>query len=200
MSRSDTRMETSVSLLDRLSGNPSEGDWRRMVDLYQPLLRSWCLRAAVPETDADDLIQDTLTVVVREVERFDRRHPGAFRAWLRGILANRLRNYFRSRTTRPVAPGTSDFLSRLDELEAPDSALSREWDLDHDRHVAARAMQLVQTDFTPATWQAFRRLVLDEAATGDVAAELGLSENAVLLAKSRVLKRLREELRGLVEC
>lgn len=193
-------METSVSLLDRLIGHPSEGDWRRMVDLYQPLLRAWCLRAGVPDTDADDLIQDTLTVVVREVDQFDHRHPGAFRAWLRGILANRLKKFFRLRSQRPLATGTSDLAVRLDELEAPDSALSREWDRDHDRHVAARAMKIVQQDFAPATWQAFRRLVLEAAAPGDVAAELGLSVNAVLLAKSRVLKRLRAELSGLVDC
>lgn len=193
-------METSVSLLDRLTGSPSEDDWRRMVDLYQPLLRAWCLRAGVTEADADDLTQETLTVVVREVETFDRRHPGAFRAWLRGILANRLKNFFRARQHRPVATGASDFLDRLDELEAPDSALSREWDRDHDRHLAARAMKIVQHDVTPATWQAFRRLVLDAASPNDVAVELGLSVNAVLLAKSRVLKRLRAELNGFVEC
>jgi RNA polymerase sigma-70 factor (ECF subfamily) len=193
-------VETSVSLLDRLTDSPSEEDWRRMVDLYQPLLRSWCLQAGVREADADDLIQDTLAVVVREVERFDRRHPGAFRAWLRGILANRLKNFFRGRAHRPLATGASDFLSRLDELESPDSALSREWDRDHDRHLAARALKLVEHDVTPPTWQAFRRLVLDGAPPADVAAELGLSVNAVLLAKGRVLKRLRSELEGLVEC
>lgn len=193
-------METSVSLLDRLTGTPTEGDWRRMVHLYQPLLRAWCLRAGVSETDADDLTQETLTAVVREVNRFDRQHPGAFRAWLRGILANRLKNFFRARQNRPIATGASDFLDRLDELESPDSALSKEWDRDHDRHLAARAMKLVQQDFTPATWQAFSRLVLEGASPATVAAELGLSANAVLLAKGRVLKRLRGELDGLVEC
>lgn len=193
-------METSVSLLDRLTGHPSEGDWLRMVALYQPLLRSWCLRSGANEADADDLVQDTLAVVVQEVSAFDRRHPGAFRAWLRGILANRLKNFFRGRARRPIATGASDFLDRLGELEAPDSALSKEWDRDHDRHLAARAMKLVRQDVAPATWQAFHRLVLESAAPADVARELGLSENAVLLAKSRVLKRLRAELSGFVEC
>lgn len=193
-------METSASLLDRLVDGPAEADWRRMVDLYQPLLRSWCLRSGAPESDADDLVQETFTVVIREVAEFDRRHPGAFRAWLRGILANRLKNFFRARHYRPVATGASDFLHRLDELESPSSALSKEWDRDHDRHLAARAMKLVRQDFTSATWQAFHRLVLDGAAASEVAAELKLSVNAVLLAKSRVLKRLRSELQGFLDC
>src|SRR5688572_13923990 len=68
-------LETSISLLDRLAGSPSERDWQRMVELYQPLLRSWCLRSGVPEADVDDLTQETLMVILREVATFDRRHP-----------------------------------------------------------------------------------------------------------------------------
>lgn len=61
-------------------------------------------------------------------------------------------------------------------------------------------MKIVQQDFTPTTWQAFSRLVLEGASPAEVAAKLGLSANAELLAKGRVLKRLRSELDGLVEC
>lgn len=193
-------METSVSLLARLSEQPTDPDWRRLFDLYQPLLRSWALRAGLGDADADDLTQETLSVVVREVATFDRGRVGAFRSWLRAILANRLRDFFRGRRARPVATGTSDFLDRLDELEAPESALSKQWDREHDKHVAAKALKSVQGDFAPATWQAFRRQVLDGVAPAQVAAELGLSQNAVLLAKSRILKRLRAEVAGFVDC
>ena len=192
-------METSISLLERLAGAPTDDDWRRLVELYQPLLRAWAARAGVQVADADDLAQDVLLVVFREVAGFDRRTLGAFRAWLRTILANRVRDYFRQRQHRPIATGDSDFLRRLDELESPDSALSRLWDRDHDEHVAASLMRRVQGDFAPATWQAFRRHALEGEPAARVAAELGLSLNSVLLAKSRVLKRLRQELAGLVE-
>ncbi len=84
-------------------------------------------------------------------------------------------------------------------MESPESALSRLWDRDHDEHVAASLLRRVQGDFTPATWQAFLRHVLEGAPAARVAEELGLSLNSVLLAKSRVLKRLRQELAGLVE-
>ena len=84
-------------------------------------------------------------------------------------------------------------------MESPDSALSRQWDREHDEHVAASLMRRVQGDFAPATWQAFRRHAREGEPAGQVAEALGLSLNAVLLAKSRVLKRLRQELAGLVE-
>jgi len=51
----------------------------------------------------------------------------------------------------------------------------------------------------PATWRAFRRQVVDECSASSVADELGLTANAVLIAKSRVLRRLREEARGLTD-
>jgi RNA polymerase sigma-70 factor (ECF subfamily) len=192
-------METSVSLLERLAGAPTDDDWRRLVELYQPLLRAWMTRAGVPATDSDDLSQEVLLVVFREVGGFDRRGPGAFRSWLCTILTHRVRDYFRARQYRPVAAGGSDFLRLLDELEQPGSALSRQWDREHDEHVAASLLRRVERDFAPATWQAFCRHVLQREPAAVVAGELGLSLNSVLLAKSRVLKRLRQELAGLVD-
>src|SRR5262249_8658126 len=130
-------METSVSLLERLAGTPSDDDWRRLLDLYQPLLRAWMARAGVAAADAADPIQDVLLVVFRQGGGFERRGTGAFRAWLRTILAHRVRDHFRAAGYRPTATGDSDFLLRLDELESPESALSRLWDREHDEHVAA---------------------------------------------------------------
>jgi RNA polymerase sigma-70 factor (ECF subfamily) len=192
-------VETSLSLLERLTGTPTDDDWRRLLDLYQPLLRAWTARAGVPSSDTDDLIQEVLLVVFREVGGFERRGPGAFRAWLRTILVHRMRDFFRSQKYRPTATGDSDFLRQLDELESPDSTLSKLWDREHDEYVAASLLHRVEGDFAPATWHAFRRHVLEGEPAPRVAAELNLSLNSVLLAKSRVLKRLRQELAGFVE-
>lgn len=186
------QMETSLTWLGRLTGAPNEGDWEQLLDVYGPLLRGWLARSAVAAADHDDLIQDVLMVVFRRVSEFEHRGPGAFRAWLRGILANHLRKYFRD---RPPLAGAID----LDAIADPDSVLGRAWDREHDEHVAARALRLVEGDFGKETWAAFRLQVLEGRPPREVAAELGLSVNAVLLAKSRVLKRLRAELGGLVE-
>lgn len=184
-------METSLAWLGRMTTAPNGPDWRRLVDAYSPLLHGWLVRAGVPASDRDDLVQEVLMVVVRKVNDFEHRGPGAFRAWLRGILANHIRKFFRERPTGPAID--------LDQLAAKDSVLSRIWDRDHDEHLAARAIRAVEGDFAPATWAAFRRQVFDGCKPADVAVELGLSLNSVLLARSRVLKRLRKELHGLVE-
>jgi RNA polymerase sigma-70 factor (ECF subfamily) len=190
---------TPLSLLDRLRERPDQISWRRLVDLYTPLIRSTLSRYGVPDADAEDLLQEVLGVMVREVPAFEHNgRPGAFRCWLRKVIVFRLRAYWRGQKTQPAA-ADSEFDTRLSELEDNASDPSRQWDQEHDAAVARRLLELLETEFTPSTWQAFRRQVLEEARPADVAAELGISVNAVLIAKSRVLRRLREEGRGLVE-
>jgi DNA-directed RNA polymerase specialized sigma24 family protein len=119
--------------------------------------------------------------------------------WLRGILANRLRDFWRARRRRPLATGDSDFHDQvLQQLEDPTNDLTRLWDRKHDQHVARQLLALVKPDFSPVTWQAFSRVLEGERAA-KVAADLGISVNAVYLAKSSVIKRLREEMEGLTD-
>jgi len=85
------------------------------------------------------------------------------------------------------------------QLADPHSDLRRQWDEEHDRHVVQRLLDQIEHDFTPPTWQAFRRVVLDGVSPAVAAAELGLTENVVMLARLRVVKRLREEGRDLLD-
>jgi RNA polymerase sigma-70 factor, ECF subfamily len=192
--------ETSISLLDRLRLQPDEDSWKRLVNLYSPLIRGWLRRQGVQEQDADDLSQEVMTVVVRELPHFvHNQQPGAFRHWLRAVTVNRLRALWRAGRRGTRGSGGSNFAAMLDQLEDPQSALSRLWDQQHDQHVARRLLELIRPQFEEKTWRAFRRVVLDGLKPAAVAGELGMSVNAVLLAKSRVLSRLRQEMRGLTD-
>jgi RNA polymerase sigma-70 factor, ECF subfamily len=192
--------ETSSTLLARLSDRSDSIAWRRMVDLYSPLISAWLRRHGVSPADAEDLTQETLAVVVREVSRFQHNgRVGAFRAWLRTITINCLRQSLRSRRLRFHATGSPDVTAMLDQLEDPDSDLSRRWDHEHDEHVLKRLLELIEPEFRLATWQAFRRQVIDGASAATVAAELDLSVNAVLIAKSRALGHLRRDAQGLID-
>jgi RNA polymerase sigma-70 factor (ECF subfamily) len=87
----------------------------------------------------------------------------------------------------------------LDDLEDPHGGLSRVWDEEHDRYVLERLMELIEPEFKPATWAAFRGHVIEGRPADAVAAELGVTPNVVFIAKSRVLHRLRDEARGLID-
>jgi RNA polymerase sigma-70 factor, ECF subfamily len=184
---------TSVSLLDRLkAARPDATDWRRLQDIYLPLIQRWLRRVPGLGTEADDVAQEIFLVVVRELPEFERRREGSFRAWLRNITVNKTRSFSKQRHRRP-AVGLDPADGFLDQMADPDSELAREWDREHDEHVTRKLLAAVQPDFHPTTWAAFRRLAVDGMPAARVAEELGMSENAVLLAKSRVIRRLREE-------
>jgi RNA polymerase sigma-70 factor (ECF subfamily) len=187
-------MDTPLSLLERVRDPADAVSWRRLVALYDPLIRRW-LRRSVGEADQDDLVQEVLSAVLRAMPGFEHSgRPGAFRHWLRTTTGHHLSAFWKARRSRSVAPPFD-----WDQLQEPQSELSLAWDREHDEFVARRLLELMEPEFSPATWGAFRRQVIDGAKPAAVAAELGTTVNAVLLAKSRVLGRLRKEGRGLID-
>src|SRR5262249_27741001 len=148
-----------------------EGDqdaWSDLTALYRPLIRAWLRRQSVAEADLDDLTQDVLLCVARNLPSFSHSgRPGAFRAWLRSIVSRRACDFWRAQP--PVAGGEA----ALAQLEDPESALNRLWEQEHDLYVLRCLLEMVAQEFEQNTLQAFRRLALDGAAGPDVAAELG---------------------------
>jgi RNA polymerase sigma-70 factor (ECF subfamily) len=188
-------MNTPLSLMERLRDPADAASWRRLVDLYTPLIRRW-LGRAVPGADEDDLVQDVLGAVLRAMPSFVHTgQVGSFRRWLRTTTAQQLSTFWRSRRARPGEAPPNVWA----QLEDPESDLGQVWDREHDEFVARRLIRLMQPEFSPVTWAAFRRLVLDGRSADEVASELGMSVNAVRLAKYRVLARLRKEGRGLID-
>ena len=188
---------TSLSLLDRLRGNDPEA-WRRLVALYGPLVLFWGRRGGLNEDDAADLLQDVFRSVTCAIGRFRRDRPGdTFRGWLWSIARNKLRDHFRERDREPVAAGGSEALARFTQIpeEEPDSAA----DSEPSRGLLRRALDLVRDGFEEPTWQAFWQTTVDGRSPTDVAAALGVGLASVYQAKSRVLRRLREELGGVLE-
>lgn len=190
---------TSATLLARLRDARDDDAWSRLNDLYTPLIRSWAVRLGVRGSDADDLTQDVLAVVVRRFPEFVHpERPGAFRGWLRAIAANCAREAWRAKKVSPRAPGGTDFGSYLARLEDPADDLSREWDRQHDVYVTRRLLERIKADFEPKTWELFQGFVLEGRPAEQVAAAAGTTLNAVYIAKSRVLARLRDEAGGLL--
>ena len=191
--------DTSLSLLARVREPADAEAWNRLAELYTPLLRRWLLSYQVQDSDADDLIQEVLETVFRDVGKFEHANgEGAFRGWLRQILVHRLRNLWRGRKYRPEVGGTP-ILDRLNELEDETSQLSRVWNQEHDRQVIARLMELIRPRFQAKTWEAFHRQMFAGQKAEQVAESLAMSIGSVYVARSRVLSALRREAAGLVD-
>ncbi len=184
---------TSISLLERLRLPGEHAAWRRFVHLYTPLIFDWARGMGLSANDAEDLVQDVMTVLVRRLPEFRYDENGSFRAWLRTITVNRCRDVYRRRGVRPHTTG--DGFVDLETPDATDALVEEEYR----QSLVSRALELMQNQFEAATWKACWECVVNDRPPEEVAAELGLSVNAVYVAKSRVLRRLRRDLDGLLE-
>ncbi|HVS35252.1 MAG TPA: sigma-70 family RNA polymerase sigma factor [Gemmataceae bacterium] len=185
---------TSLGLLDRLkSAKPDAAEWQRLQDIYLPLIRHWLSRLPGLHDEVDDLSQEVLVVLFRELPSFERRRDGSFRAWLRQVAVNRIRAYCKTKHKQSLGGFLRQADSVFSQLEDPTSDLARQWDQDHDRHVFQKLLAVVRPDFEPTTWEAFTRFALDGRPAERVAEELGMTPSAVMQCKFRILKRLREE-------
>ncbi|HEY7312606.1 MAG TPA: sigma-70 family RNA polymerase sigma factor [Gemmataceae bacterium] len=197
----DPQRTTSKTLLQRLRANDSEA-WRIMVELYSPLVCHWATRGGVRGADVEDVAQEVLQAAATHMQNFRRDRPGdSFRGWLRGITRNMVLQHFRRSGRHPRGSGGTDALVQLHTIEDSDAARQDEDDdpaeeLDGLRR---RALELVRGEFEERTWRAFWMTVVESRSPADIAAEMGVSATAIRMAKSRVLRRLKETFGDLIQ-
>jgi RNA polymerase sigma-70 factor (ECF subfamily) len=185
---------TSVSLLERLRQPGAAEAWERLVELYTPLLYYWACRIGLCEADAADLVQEVFAVLVQKLPEFMYDRHKSFRGWLRTILLNRWRDQ-RRRAAAAHFQSNDELLASVPDSANPE----RFWEIEYREQLVGRALELMQSEFQPKTWKACWETVVSDRPAAAVAAELGMSVDTVYAAKSRVLRRLRQELEGLLD-
>jgi RNA polymerase sigma-70 factor (ECF subfamily) len=181
---------TSPTLLQRLR-QPGQGDaWARFVHLYSPLIYYWSRRTGLQPQDAADLVQEVFALLLRKLPEFDYDGQRSFRGWLRTVTLNKWKE---ARRRRAAAGGAEADLAVLATNEHADAL----WDEEYRQYLVGRALEVMKAEFQPGTWMACWAHIVDGKPAAEVAAELDMSVNAVYLATSRVLRRLRTELDGL---
>ncbi|MEM8864048.1 MAG: sigma-70 family RNA polymerase sigma factor [Planctomycetota bacterium] len=194
-----TNAPTSQSLLRRVQTGAGEESWHEFVTFYDQLIQGWLRRQGVKANDAEDVRQEVLAVVLKEIGRFEHNgRTGAFRNWLRTVTANRLRDFWRARKRQKTA-GEADLEELARQLDDATSDLSRIWNHEHDRKMLECLMLRVSKQFAPKSMQAFRQVVIEQRPIDDVSDELELTINAIRVAQSRILRALRKEGAGLLD-
>jgi RNA polymerase sigma-70 factor (ECF subfamily) len=169
--------------------------WQRLVSLYTPLVYHWCRRAGLQAADAADVGQEVFKAVARKVAEFNKeRSGGSFRRWLSVVVRTKIIDHHRRQQGEAVGVGGSQAEALLQQLAEESSREGQAGSEADEVHLLYhRAVQLIQGEFEEPTWRAFWRTAVDGIDAAEVADELGLSRNAVYLARGRVLRRLREE-------
>jgi RNA polymerase sigma-70 factor (ECF subfamily) len=170
--------------------------WRRLVEIYRPLVRFWCGQGGVRGQDAEDVSQEVFAAVSAGLAGFRQHRPGdTFCAWLCGITRNLVLLHFRRNQGRPQAVGGEQARQDLEDVPDPWPGPGEE-----DREVSPvcrSALQRVRGEFAERTWQAFWLTVIEGRSPAELADELDMLPATIRQAKSRVLRRLKEELGGL---
>jgi RNA polymerase sigma-70 factor (ECF subfamily) len=169
--------------------------WRTFVAVYAPVVYRYARRQGLQDADASDLMQEVMGEVSRAIRGFDYRpERGRFRCWLRTIARRKLLRFHERQGRRP------EVLVPPEELEQQGGAeADRDWDEAFHAEVLRVALSRVRRHFEPSTWRAFERVWLENTPAAEAAAELSMRIEAVYYTKSRVLKRLEEEVQDLAE-
>jgi RNA polymerase sigma-70 factor (ECF subfamily) len=189
---------TRASLLLRLRDGGDAEAWRQFLRLYAPVVYGFARKRGLQDADAADLMQDVLRSVVAAAPRLDY-DPGrgSFRGWLFTVTRNKVFNFLGSARHRTDGSGDPDAHQRLLEQPAPPD--DGDWEHEYERRLAALAMESVRGEFQAPTWRAFWMTAVEGRGAREAGDALGLSPGAVYVARSRVLARLRGEVRRLQE-
>lgn len=193
----DDSQATRESLLIRLEDTRDRQAWADFVDLYSPVIYGFARRHGLQDADAADLVQEVLRSVARSILKYDRR-KGRFRNWLMAVVRRRLSKHWVDRQRQAAGSGDSrvhEWLERVASSVGPEQL----WEQEYQQSVFHFAANRIRDDFEESTWQAFWQTTLEGKTTREVAQSLRLSEGAVYIARSRVIARLRKQVRALEE-
>jgi RNA polymerase sigma factor (sigma-70 family) len=192
---SDDGSKTSPTLLGRLAHSPLDQEaWSAFVDRYAPQIARWCRHWGLQDADVRNVTQGVLTKLVVKMRVFVYDPSMSFRGLLRKIVTDALTDEISQRRLKVIAGGA--FQQVLETLEARVD-LIRRLEEEFDLELVEAASREVRQRIDFHTWEAFR-LTTDEQLSGAEAAErLGIPVANVYVAKGRVIRMLKEEIRCL---
>jgi RNA polymerase sigma-70 factor (ECF subfamily) len=198
MATSDSEQRTRASLLVRLRDPADSEACETFFEVYAPLVYRHCRKHGLQDADGADLTQEVLAQVARSCGDFQYTpERGRFRDWLGTVTRRRIAALKQNQQGKAAGAGDGIGDEILDQLAAPPA--DDDWNAAFHSRLLQVSMDRIQPPFEAQTWQAFVLTWLEDRPAPDVAQELGLMIDQVYVSRSRVLKRLREEVLALAE-
>ncbi len=223
----DEPIPTRASLLQRLKDPADRETWEEFQRTYRGLIHGTARRAGLNETEADEVVQDTLVAVARKMPEFSY-DPAkdSFKGWLLQITRWRIADQFRKRplaglgspSTVPAAgativpAGTPELAARVSRRDEEDTArtptveripdpagpaLTAIWDEEWEKHLLNTALARIKRHVNPAHYEIYYLRVVLGKSVAEVKRALGVNVGQIYLAKHRVGKLLKKEMQKL---
>ncbi len=190
---------TRASLLCRVK-NPRDLDaWQEFVEIYQPAIYRFARKRGLQPADADDLAQLVFAKVSEKVQDWDfEEEQGSFRAWILVVTRNAVINSLTRKKPDAAAGGTT-MTQQLANHSLNEERVDAELQGEYRRATFRHAAKIVRVEFSETTWQAFWLTSIENQSTEVVVNQLGITMGALYAARSRVMRRLKEVVKQLVE-
>jgi RNA polymerase sigma factor (sigma-70 family) len=202
---SEDSYPTRPSLLQRLQDGGDDEGWQEFSDLYGPLIFRFGIKAGLNETEAQDVVQETLIAAARNLPEF-RYDPKvcSFKTWLLNLSRWRVTDQLRKRLPRvPRAEASDDATAGTATVERVSDAGAGDlvglWEKEWQDALLDRALHKVKARVDLKHWQIFDLYVLKEWTARDVSHALEVSIARVYLTKHRVGALLDQELKKLAQ-
>jgi RNA polymerase sigma factor (sigma-70 family) len=198
MSNDASALHTRPSLLVRIRDPEDAESWKAFVELYTPPILRYCRLRGLQDADAADVTQEVMAQVSRSMRSFTYRpERGRFRDWLGTVTRRKLYRHLAKKNLGTAGIGGDDTPHAIDH--AADVQADADWTAEFNAQILRSALDRVRPLFGSSTWQAFVSTWLENRSAAETAAVTHLSLEAVYVAKSKVLKRLEQEVLELAE-
>jgi RNA polymerase sigma-70 factor (ECF subfamily) len=185
-------LATSESMLAGVRAGEASG-WWRLAGAYSSLIYDWSKRAGLQDADAQDVLQEVLLSVYRKVGDFQHKvRVKSFRGWLWMITRRKIYDVYHAKANIYSLSSSAAALLQMDcPVCVEEAGDNRSQNAKLEFLGFLEELEAVRQEFNPRLWQAFWRTAVEEGPASDVGAELGMTANAVRVAKHRVLQRIR---------
>jgi len=190
---------TRATLLQRLKDRDDHASWKEFCDIYWKLIYSTALKAGLTETEAEDVVQETLASVARHMPEF-RYDPtiGSFKTWLLRLTGWRITDQLRKRQHNPknvhcrrADTTRTSTIERIPDPNGFDPAAF--WDEEWEKNLMDVAIERVKRKVDPKQYQLFDLYVLQQWPPKKIARLLRVSVGRVYLTKHRISGLIRKE-------
>jgi RNA polymerase sigma-70 factor (ECF subfamily) len=198
MSNDRSSLHTRPSLLARIRDPQDAQAWKLFIELYTPPVLRYCRLRGLQDADAADVAQELMAQVARSLPAFCYSpERGRFRDWLGTITRRRINRFLAKKSQAASGIGGEETADALENLAAGEA--DAEWTAEFNAQILRAALDRVQPLFGAKTWQAFASVWLENHSAAETASKLNMTLSAVYVAKSKVLKRLEQEVLELAE-
>ena len=185
--------DTRATLIGRVGQDPNDASaWAEFVNLYGRRIVAWCSAWGLQDADARDVTQNVLVYLAVHLRDFRYDPDRSFRAWLKKVTRHAWQDFLRARERDCQGSGDSGIMDQLDNVAARDDLTERLAEA-FDQELYWEAVARVRVRVEPRTWEAFRLLAEENWSGADAAQRLGMKVATVYVARSKVMRMLREE-------